>query len=122
MVATTEKSGLEREVARVVARFHEDQHGNKPELTTAHIVGDLVLVRSSGCYTPTERNLTSSDDGRKIVKSARAELRSLTRKQVEANVGAVLGVRILRSFWDLDVRFGEQVEVYVMESPMGFAL
>ncbi len=115
MVAALSKEGLEGEVARLVSRFHEDQHGCKPEKASAHLVDDLVIVRSSGCFTPTELNLSKTDDGRKIVKSARVELRSLTRKQIEGQISDLLGIRVLRSFWDLDIRVGEQVEVYVLE-------
>lgn len=99
----------------MVSRFHEDQHGCKPELTTAHVVDDMVLVRSHGCFTPTEKNLVGSTDGRKIVKSARMELRSLNRRDIEGQVSAILGIKVLRSFWDLDIRVGDQVEVYVLE-------
>ena len=122
MVAAISKAGLEAEVARVVSRFHEDQHGCKPELTSAYILDDMVLVKLEGCFTPTERNLTSSTDGRKIVKSARIELRSLTRRQIEAQIGDLLGATVLRSFWDLDVRVGQQVEVYMLEKPLAMAL
>ena len=118
MVAAITKTGLEADVARIVSRFHEDQHGCKPGRTVAHIVDDMVIVRSSSCYTLTEQNLTGTTDGRKIVKSARNELRSLTRRQVEAQVGAVLGIKVMRSYWDLDVRIGEQIEVYILEGSL----
>ena len=116
MVAAITKAGLEAEVARAASRFHEDQHGCKPEQTTAHIVEDMVLVKSSACFTATERNLTNTADGRKIVKSARVELRSLTRRTIEAQISEILGVKVLRSFWDLDVRVGDQIEVYMLAS------
>jgi len=115
MVVELTRAGLEAEIARVVSGFHEDQNGCKAERTDAHVVGDMVLVRSTGCFTPTERRLAGSEDGRKLVKSARRELRSLNRKQIESHVGEAVGIKVLRSFWDLDVRVGEQVEVYILE-------
>lgn len=115
MVAAITKAGLEAEVALVVSRFHEDQCGCKPERVTAHLLDDMIVVRLSGCFTPTERQLVGTDDGRKIVKSARLELRSLTRKHSANLVSKVIGVPVVRSFWDLDVRVGDQVEVYVLE-------
>jgi uncharacterized protein YbcI len=84
----------------------------------AYVVGDMVLVRSSGCYTGTEQRLAATEEGRKLVKSARRELRSLNRRQVESLVAEIVGVLVLRSFWDLDVRVGEQVEVYVLEQDL----
>src|SRR5437763_428030 len=115
MVAALTRAGLEAEIARVISRFHEDQHGCKAAQTVAYVVGDMVLIKSTGCFTQTEEHLAATDDGRKLVKSARRELRSLTRRQVESQVADILGVKVLRSFWDLDVRVGEQIEVYVLE-------
>lgn len=109
-------SSIEERIAEVVSRFHEEQQGCLAEETRAYILADMVLVRSSGCYTETEKRLAQSDDGRKLIKSARRELRSLTRRDVEARVAMVMGRKVLRSYWDLDVRLGEQVEVYVLEA------
>ena len=109
---------MEAEIAQVVSRFHEDQHGCKADCTVAHVVDDIVLIRSSGCFTATERHLSVTEDGRKLVKSARRELRSLNRRQIEAQIADLVGVRVLRSFWDLDVRVGEQVEVYILEQAL----
>lgn len=118
MVAERTRDGLEADLSRLVSRFHEDQHGCKADSTKAHLIDDMVLVRSSGCFTPTEQRLAETEDGRKLVKSARRELRSLNRRQVEAQVSQLVGIKVLRSFWDLDVRIGEQVEVYVLERPV----
>ena len=115
MVAAVTRAGLEAEIANAISRLHVDQHGRKPASTSAYVVGDMVVVKSSGCFTQTETNLASSDDGRKLVKSARREHRSLIRRQAESQVGEIVGVKVIRSFWDLDIRVGEQVEVYILE-------
>lgn len=117
MVAERTRDGLEAELSKLISRFHEDQHGCKADYTVAHLIDDMVLIRSSGCFTPTEQRLSETEDGRKLVKSARRELRSLNRRQVEGQVAQLIGVKVLRSFWDLDVRVGEQVEVYILERP-----
>ena len=115
MVVEFTKAGLEAEIARVVSRFHEDQHGCRPKTTVAYAVGDMVVARCTGCFTVTEEQLASTEDGRKLVKSARRELRSLNRREIEGEVGSIVGLRVLRSFWDFDIRVGEQVEVYVLD-------
>jgi uncharacterized protein YbcI len=115
MVAEITKAGLEADIARVVSRFHEDQNGCKPDKVIVNLADDMVVVRSTGCFTPTERQLATSQEGRKFVKSARAEQRSLSRKDVSAQVADILRVSVVRSFWDLDVRVGEQIEVYILE-------
>jgi uncharacterized protein YbcI len=106
---------VEIEIAQAVADFQKEQQGVGAERTEAHIVGDMVIVRSIGCFTATERALCRDMDGRKLVKSARRELRSLIRKEIEARVASIVGYPVLRSFWDLDIRLGEEVEVYVLD-------
>ncbi len=118
MVVELTRAGLEAEIERAISNFHVDQHGCKADKTSAHVMGDMVVIRSSGCFTPTEKGLSASEDGRKLIKSARRELRSLNRRQVESQVGETVGIKVTRSFWDLDVRVGEQVEVYILEQDL----
>lgn len=104
--------------AHAVAKFHKDQQGVAPDDVFAWVVADMVVVRCHGVFTPTEKNLCETTDGRKIVQSARRELRALTRRQIEAEVARAVGADVLRSFCDLDVRCGEQVEVYILSHPV----
>ena len=76
---------------------------------------DMVVVRCQDVFTPTEQELVETEEGRKLVQSARREQRALTRREAEASVAKASGRRVLRSFYDLDVRVGEQVEIYVFE-------
>ena len=116
MVSERTRDNLEAEIADRIARFHEEQQGCRSAQTIARVVGDMVLVRSIGCFTPTETKLAQTEDGRKLVKSARRELRSLTRRQIEGQIADLVGTSVIRSYWDLDVRVGEQVEVYILSA------
>jgi uncharacterized protein YbcI len=103
--------------ATAVANFHRDQQGVAPQQVDAWMVEGMIVVRCRGVFTSTEKNLCESKDGRKIVQSARRELRALTRRQIEAEVAKAIGTEVQRSFCDLDVRLGEQLEVYVLSQP-----
>ncbi|MFZ4509114.1 MAG: DUF2294 domain-containing protein, partial [Fimbriimonas sp.] len=109
------KSEIERAVASVVERYHREQQGHGPSYVQAHLVENMILVRCQGVFTPTEVSLTQSEEGRKAVQSARRELRALTRRQIEAQVAKAIGTGVSRSYYDLDVRLAEQVEVYMLE-------
>ena len=110
-----DKTSNGERIAQLIAKHHREQQGKAPAETKAHMVGDMLVVYSSGIFTPTEESLCQSEEGRKLVKSARRELRSLTRRKAEMVVAKALGCEILRSFWDLDVRTGEQIEVYMAD-------
>lgn len=104
---------VEGAIERAVARFHQEQQGRTPEVCSVSVLSDMVVVRCENVFTPTERELVQTEEGRKLVQSARREQRALTRRQIEAAVAKEAGRPIVRSFYDLDVRVGEQVEVYV---------
>jgi uncharacterized protein YbcI len=109
---------LEAEISEAIAGFHRDQQGHSPGTVEAHIVGTLIVVRSHEVFTPTERGLVTSSEGQKLVQSARRDQRALTRRDIEGKLSGIVGRRILRSFYDIDIRNGEQVEVYVLEHPL----
>ena len=106
---------VESEIERTVARYHREQQGHTPEVCRVVLLPDMTIVRCTNIFTPTERELVGTEEGRKLVQSARREQRALTRREAEAAVGQAAGKTVLRSFYDLDVRVGEQVEVYVFE-------
>lgn len=109
---------IEAQIADVVSRFHRDQQGHLPTRVDAFVTGELVIVRSHDVFTPTERDLAETSEGKKLIQSARRDQRALVRRQVEALVGQALGRRVVRSFYDIDTRNGEQVEVYVLDSSL----
>jgi len=117
-VARHRKGTIEEAVATAVKQFQKEQQGRGPSEVRAHLVGSLVLVRSSGILTPTESHLSPSSDGRKLIKSARQELHQIVHKDIEGIIGGIVGCNVLRSYCDTNVLAAEQVEVYVLEHDM----
>lgn len=110
------KGSLEAEIANAIVRFQREQQGRGAQDVRAHLVGDLVLVRSTGIWTAVETKLAASDEGRKLIKSSRQELRSINHAEIEAIVAQIVGCAVVRSFFDVDVEAAEQVEVYVLQA------
>lgn len=110
------KGCIESDIANAVVKFHREQQGRGPSDVRAHLIGDMVLVRCTGIFTSTEAHLSASDDGRKLIKSSRQELRSINHSEIEGVVAAIIGCAVLRSYCDVDVDAAEQVEVYVLEA------
>ncbi|MFI5384633.1 MAG: DUF2294 domain-containing protein [Fimbriimonadales bacterium] len=109
---------LEEEISSTIARFYLDQHGNEPRKVETFVCGELIVVRCHDVFTPTERDLGITSEGRKLIQSARRDQRALTRREIEREVAGVVGLPVLRSFYDIDTRNGEQVEVYVLDRPL----
>ena len=102
------------EIARAISRFHRNEQGCEPARTEAFLLPDLVVVRCHDVFTATERSLLETTEGRKLIQSARRDQRTLSRRAIEAEVAAIVGRSVTRSFYDIDTRNGEQVEVYVL--------
>jgi uncharacterized protein YbcI len=110
------KGSIEAEVANAVVRFQREQQGRGPTEVRAHLIGDLLMVRCSGVFTQTEAHLATTEEGRKLIKSARQELRLINRADIEATISLLVGCPVIRSYYDMDVEAAEQVEVYVLET------
>ena len=105
----------ESNLADLVAKYHREQQGQLPKFCSAHILPDMAIVRTSGIFTSTEETLCASAEGKKLIQSARREQRTLTRREIESRVSKLIGKKVTRSYYDLDVRHGEQIEVYIFE-------
>lgn len=110
------KGSIEADIANAVVRFQREQQGRGPNEVRAHLVGDLLLVRCSGIFTPTEAHLSTTEEGRKLIKSARQELRSINHGEIEEVIAGIVSCRVLRSYADVNVDVAEQVEVFVLEA------
>jgi len=112
------KGTIEAEIANAVVRFQREQQGRGPADVRAHLLGDIILVRSGGIFTHTESRLAVTEEGRKIIKSARQELRSINSTEIEHIIGDIAGCKVLRSYCDIDVNVAEQMDVYVLEADL----
>lgn len=109
------KGTIEAEIANAVVKFQREQQGRGPGDVRAHVIGELILVRCSGIFTPTEARLAVSEEGRKLIRSARQELRSINHAEIEAAIADIAGIAIIRSYSDVNVEAAEQMEVFVLE-------
>jgi uncharacterized protein YbcI len=110
------KGSIEAEVANAVVRFQREQQGRGPEDVRAHLIGELIVVRCSGIFTPTEAHLAATEEGRRLIRSARQELRAINHQEIEAAIAGIVGCKVVRSYGDVDVDAAEQMEVYVLET------
>jgi len=117
-MAVATKASVEEDVRAGVMRYHREQQGKEPDWSHAHLHGNVIHIYSRGIFTPTEEALLAQTNGRKLVTAARRELRSLTRDVADECVRRATGCQVLRSFYDLDVRVGEQMEAYILDEDL----
>ncbi len=102
----------------MIVRFHHEQHGRGPENVKVHLIGDMVVVCCSGVFTPIEARLSATEEGRKLIVSARQELRSINHREIEDGIGEVVGCRVKYSYCMVNPDIGEQIEIYMLEADM----
>lgn len=108
------KESIEAEVANAVVRFQREQQGRGATQVRAHLQGDMVVVRCGGIFTPTEARLVTSEEGRRLIRSSRQELRSINGSEIEAVIAGLVGCAVVRSYYDISVDAAEQIEVYIL--------
>lgn len=101
-------------MASAIVRFQREPQGRGANDVGAHLVGDMAVIRCGGIFTSVKARLSVSDEGRKLIKSARQELRSINRAEIEGIIGRIVGCDVLRSYYDVDVDAAEQIEVYML--------
>jgi uncharacterized protein YbcI len=109
---------IEAQVANAIVQFQREQQGRGPTDARVHLIGDLILVRCTGIFTLTETRLAVSEEGRRLIKSARQELRAITRTDQENLIADIVGCKVIRSYGDVDVEATEQMEVFVLETDL----
>lgn len=109
------KGSIENEIADAAVKFQREQQGRGAGAVRAHLIGDLVIVRSSSIFTPTEARLAVSEEGCRLIKSSRYELRSINHAEIEEIVAGIVGCAVRHSFFDVNVQAAEQMETYVLE-------
>jgi uncharacterized protein YbcI len=108
-VAAT-KGSLEADIANAVTRFQREQQGRGATDIRAHLLGDLVVVRCGGIFTPTEARLAASEEARRLSKEA---VRLLVAEHTEERTLSLLGeprVNVLRLNLALDRSVAETVK------------
>jgi len=115
VVSRLTRGTIEAQVANAVTQFQREQQGRGPGEVEVHVLGDLILVRSRRIFTVTETRLAATEAGCKLIKSARQELRAITRADQESLISTAAGCKVIRSYGDVDIEAAEQMEVFVLE-------
>lgn len=106
---------LQGPIEKAINKFYLNEQGKAPGQVEVEICDHMVVIRTSDVFTNTERDLADTSEGKKLIQSARRDQRALTRRRIETEISRIMGRSVPRSFYDIDTRVGEQVEVYILE-------
>ena len=79
------------------------------------MVEDLVIVRSFGVFTAAEKHLTTSYEGRRLIKAMRQQVLEAGRPVLEDIVQRHTGAAVVSVHSDISTKSGEWMDVFVLD-------
>jgi len=109
------QSKAEAAISDEVMAFQHEFMGRGPERIRTRIVEDLVIVRSFGVFTSAEKQLTTSHEGRRIIKAMRQQVLEVGRSVLESIVQKHTGAEVVSVHSDISTKSGEWLDVFVLD-------
>ncbi|MGL4515058.1 MAG: DUF2294 domain-containing protein [Lacipirellulaceae bacterium] len=112
---------IEAAIYEGVTHFEQDYMGRGPKHISAHLLGDLLVVRLRGVLTAAEQHLVQSlpaEKGRDLLKQVRTQLIETARPILEALVLKITGNPVVSLHHDISVVTGEELILFTLsEAP-----
>jgi uncharacterized protein YbcI len=109
------QSKAEAAISDEVMAFQHEFMGRGPERIRTRIVEDLVIVRSFGVFTSAEKQLTTSHEGRRIIKAMRQQVLEAGRSVLESIVQKHTGAEVVSVHSDISTKSEEWLDVFVLD-------
>jgi uncharacterized protein YbcI len=114
---TRRQSKTETVISDEMMAFQHDFVGRGPDRIRTLIVKDLVIVRSFGVFTPAEKQLANSFEGRRLIKAMRQQVLEAGRSVLENIVQKHTNAKVVSIHSDISTKSGEWLDVFVLDHP-----
>jgi uncharacterized protein YbcI len=115
------KGEIEAAICEGMNRLEQDYMGHGPKKISAHLIGDLLMVRLQGVLTAPEQHMVetlSAEKGRDLLKQVRTQLFKTARPLLEAMIQEAVAVKLFSVHHDISTVTGEEVVVFTLaEAP-----
>lgn len=111
---------IEAAICEGVTRFEQEYMGRGPKYISAHLIGDLLVVRLKGVLTAAEQHLVKTlppEKGRDLLKQVRTQLIETARPLLEVMVADVTAVQVVSLHHDISVITGEEMVLFTLTEP-----
>jgi uncharacterized protein YbcI len=109
------QSRAEAAISDEMMAFQHGFVGRGPERIRTWMVEDLVIVRSFGVFTPAEKQLATSYEGRRLIKAMRQQVLEAGRPVLEEIVQRHTGAEVVSVHSDISTKSGEWMDVFVLD-------
>lgn len=112
---------MEAAVCQGMCRFLQEYMGRGPSDASAHLIGELLVVRLKGALTVAEQQLVQTcpvEQGRDLLKQMRSLMIEAARLQIESMVQVITGVKVISIHHDISTVTGEEIVIFTLyETP-----
>ena len=112
------QSKIEAAISDEMMAFQHEFVGRGPDRIRTRIVEDLGIVRSFGVFTPAEKRLAESFEGRGLIKTMRQQVLEVGRSVLEGIVSKHTNAEVVSVHSDISTKSGEWLDVFVLDRSM----
>ncbi len=108
---------IEAAVCDGVSRFEQEYMGRGPKHISAHLIGDLLVVRLQGVLTAAEQHLVMTlppEKGRDLLKQVRTQLIETARPTLEVLIESITGIKPRSLHHDISTLTGEEIVIFTL--------
>lgn len=109
------QSRTETAISDQTMAFQHEFVERGPDKIRTRIVEDLVIVRSLGVFTPAEKQLAKSFEGRRLIKAMRQQLLEAERSVLERIVKKHTAAEVISIHSDISTKTGEWMDIFVLD-------
>jgi uncharacterized protein YbcI len=103
----------------IVRKMRKDIFGKGPERIFTHFVENMAVTTMYGILTPTEKFIAQSQEGKKVIHSARTEMiREIYKQKVPEGMEELVGSKLLHLFSDAKIEEDMAVSVFIFDKPI----
>ncbi|WP_160724559.1 DUF2294 domain-containing protein [Bacillus sp. USDA818B3_A] len=100
----------------IVRKMRKEIFGKGPERIFTHFVDNMAITTMYGILTPTEKFIAQSQEGKKVIHSARTEMiRDIYKQKIPEGMEEIVGSKLLHLFSDAKIEEDIAVSVFIFE-------
>jgi len=100
----------------IVRKMRKDIYGKGPERIFTHFVENMAVTTMYGILTPTEKFIAQSQEGKKVIHSARTKMiRDVYKQKVPEGMEELVGSKLIHLFSDAKIEEDMAVSVFIFE-------
>lgn len=109
------KGTIEAEISTAIIKLEKELVGRGPTEIKTHIIDDAVFVRLEGVLTRTEKHLSKTAAGSRIIKDTHVELLETVKDVLGRMIQSITGFSIKSLHADISTKTGDKIFVFILE-------